>query len=62
MINHDRKELTLLLDSVLDNISQLKTSRDYFTEYYDNITDKIRVDTCIANVKPNYKSKMMIII
>ncbi len=56
MINHERKELSLLLDSVLDNINQLKNNRDYFTEYYDNITDKIRIDACIASVKPNYKS------
>ncbi len=61
MMNHDRKELTALLDSVLDNISHLKNSRDYFTEYYDNISDKLRLDAVIAGVKPNYKSKISLI-
>ncbi len=60
MNNHNTNELNALLDSVLANLNQLKSNRDYFTEYYDNITDMLQIDGIIKSVRPNVKGIFLI--
>ncbi len=58
--NHNTRELNSLLDSVIANLNQLKSNRDYFTEYYDNITDMLGIDGVIKSIRPNLKGRYII--
>ncbi len=53
--NHNSRELNGLLDSVLANINQLKSNRDYFVEYYDNVNDMMGIDGVVKTLRPNVK-------
>ncbi len=57
--NHNMRELNALLDSVLANLNQLKSNRDYFTEYYDNITDMMAIDGVVKSLRPNIKGSII---